>query len=74
MHSPSVFHSLMVLSREPLTIWRLSALNATLRMSFLWPMKRLVVTPVLRSHRRSVLSQEADSANWPSEEMTTSSM
>jgi hypothetical protein len=72
LHSPSVFHSLMVLSREPETICRLSALKLTERTSEVWPTKRRVVNPVLRSHRRSVWSQEEDRANWPSDEMTTS--
>ena len=72
LHSPSVFHSLMVLSREPETIWRLSTENATESTSLEWPTKRRVVEPELRSHRRSVPSHEPESANWPSEEMTTS--
>jgi len=46
LHTPSVFHSLMVLSRDPDTIWRLSAENATLKTSFVWPTKRLVVRPL----------------------------
>lgn len=72
LHSPSVFHSLMVRSREPDTIWRLSAENETERTSDVWPTKRRVVRPVLRSQRRRVLSHEADRANWPSDETTTS--
>lgn len=58
LHSPSVFHSLIVLSREADTIWRLSTEKATESTSFLWPMKRRVVVPVVRSHSRSVPSQE----------------
>jgi len=48
LHTPSVFHSLMVLSRDPDTIWRLSAENATLNTSFVWPTKRRVVRPLHR--------------------------
>merc|ERR1711918_196059 len=72
LHSPRVFHSLMVLSREPDTIWRLSAEKATERTSFSWPTKRRVVRPVLRSHRRRVPSHEPERANCPSDEITTS--
>lgn len=130
LHSPSVFHSLIVLSRLPDTIcvvaktswsaagrnhepqpcnqwhvvtarmvqhvnviWakvekiigecqmlslvqtptcRLSTEKATDRTSFAWPMNRRVVLPLFRSHSRSVASQEPDSANCPSEEITTS--
>merc|ERR1711904_57434 len=72
LHSPRVFHSLMVLSRDPDTICLLSAEKATERTSLSCPTKRRVVRPVLRSHRRSVPSHDLDSANWPSEEMTTS--
>merc|ERR1711939_458101 len=73
LHSPRVFQSLMVLSRDPETIWRLSAEKATERTSFSCPTKRWVVRPVFKSHRRRVPSQEPDKANCPSEEMTTSS-
>ena len=73
LHSPRVFHSLMVLSREPDTIWRLSTEKATESTSLVWPRKRRVVAPVFRSHRRRVPSHEPESANWPSEEITTSS-
>ena len=75
LHSPRVFHSLIVLSREPETIWRLSAEKATESTSFLcWsaPAKRRVVMPVLRSHRRSEPSHEPERANWPSDEIVTS--
>merc|ERR1712063_243762 len=72
LQTPRVFHSLMVLSREADTIWRLSAEKATLITSCSWPMKRLVVLPSTRSHRRRVLSHDADRANCPSEERTTS--
>merc|ERR1719409_552020 len=75
LHSPSVFHSLTVLSREPDTIWRFSGEKATERTSFLcWsaPAKRRVVEPVLRSQRRREPSHEPERANWPSEEMVTS--
>merc|ERR1712000_576503 len=50
LQSPRVFHSLMVRSREPETIWT----------SLLWPTKRRVVVPVASSQRRRVLSHEAD--------------
>merc|ERR1719155_8263 len=62
LHSPRVFQSLMVLSRE--TIWRLSAEKATERTSLSCPTKRRVVLPVLRSPRRRVPSHEPESANW----------
>ncbi len=58
LQSPRVFHSLMVRSREPLTIWRLSAEKETERTSLVCPTKRRVVWPVLNSHRRRVLSHE----------------
>ena len=72
LHSPRVFQSLMVRSREPETIWRLSAENETERTSPVWPTKRLVVRPVLRSQSRRVWSHDDERANWPSDEMTTS--
>merc|ERR1711981_149719 len=72
LHSPRVFQSLMVLSREPDTIWRLSAEKATERTSLSCPTKRRVVLPVLRSQRRSWPSQEPERAKAPSDEMTTS--
>lgn len=72
LHSPRVFQSLIVRSLEPETIWRLSAENETERTSEVCPTKRRVVAPVLRSHRRSVLSHDDESANCPSDEMTTS--
>merc|ERR1719265_2189508 len=62
LHSPRVFQSLMVLSREPETIWRLSAEKATERTSLSCPTKRRVVLPVLRSHRRSCPSHEPERA------------
>merc|ERR1711988_1966683 len=58
LHSASVFQSLIVLSRLPETIWRLSPENATLNTSFVCPWKVRAVAPVLRSHRRIVLSQD----------------
>merc|ERR1719201_2718731 len=70
LHSPRVFHSLMVLSREPETIWRLSAEKATDRTSLEWPTKRRVVMPLLRSQRRRVASHEAERAKLPSDERT----
>merc|ERR1719217_1374077 len=72
LHSARVFQSLMVLSRLPDTICRLSAEKATLFTSFACPWKVRTVEPVFKSQRRMVLSQEAESANWPSEEMTMS--
>merc|ERR1719321_1437696 len=39
LHSPRVFQSLIVLSRLPETIWRLSAEKATLNTSLVWPWK-----------------------------------
>ena len=72
LHSPSVFHSFTVLSREPETIWRLSAEKATERTSFSCETKRRVVVPVLRSQRRRVPSHEPESANWPSDEIVMS--
>ncbi|KAF6017533.1 PPP2CA [Bugula neritina] len=38
LHTPNVFHNLIVLSRDPETIWRLSAENATLRTSLEYTM------------------------------------
>ena len=72
LHSPNVFHSLIVLSRDPDTICRLSTENATLNTSLVCPMNRLVVVPVFKSHRRRVPSHEPDNANCPSDEITTS--
>merc|ERR1719311_847556 len=54
LHSPRVFQSLMVLSRDPETIWRLSAEKATDSTSFSWPTNRLVVAPDASSQRRRV--------------------
>ena len=62
LQSPRVFHSLMVRSREPETIWRLSAEKETDRTAVVWPTKRRVVVPVASSQRRRVLSHEADRA------------
>jgi len=72
LHSPRVFQSLMVRSRDPETICLLSAEKETERTSEVCPTKRRVVSPVLRSQRRRVLSHEAERANCPSEETTTS--
>merc|ERR1712232_1342500 len=72
LHSARVFHSLMVLSRLPDTIWRLSPENATPYTSLVCPWKVRTELPVLRSHNRKVLSQEPDSPNCPSEDSTTS--
>jgi hypothetical protein len=72
LHSARVFQSRMVLSREPETIWRLSAEKATELTSLVWPTKDRTLVPTLRSQRRMDLSQDAESANWPSELVTTS--
>merc|ERR1719487_875027 len=71
LHSARVFQSLMVLSRLPDTIWRLSPEKATLNTSLVWPWNVRAVAPVFKSHKRIVLSHEAESANWPSDESTT---
>merc|ERR1711904_221024 len=67
-------HTLTSLSQPPDTMsgWEALGEKATERTSLSCPTKRRVVRPVLRSHRRSVPSHDPDSANWPSEEMTTS--
>merc|ERR1719284_1278558 len=70
LHSASVFHSLIVRSRLPDTIWRLSPENATLFTSFVCPWKVRTVAPVLRSHSRMVLFHEPDNANCPSDDKT----
>lgn len=46
LQTPRVFHSLMVLSREPDTIWRLSAEKATLKTSLVCPTNWRVVRPL----------------------------
>lgn len=46
LQTPRVFQSLMVLSLEPETIWRLSEEKATLSTSLVWPTKRRVVVPL----------------------------
>lgn len=53
LHCPRVFHNLMVLSRDPDTIWRLSAENATLRTSLVWPTNWRVVVPLIRNHKNA---------------------
>merc|ERR1719188_2356154 len=55
LHSASVFHSLIVLSRLPETIWRLSPENATLLTSLVWPWNVRTAAPVFRSQSRIVL-------------------
>merc|ERR1712063_43625 len=72
LHWARVFHSLMVLSREPETICLLSAEKATDMTSLVWSSNLLVVLPVHRSHSLRVLSQDPESANAPSDERTTS--
>merc|ERR1719444_508332 len=49
LHSASVFHNLIVLSRLPDTIWRLSPEKATPKTSLLWPWKVRTEQPVFRS-------------------------
>merc|ERR1719454_2757563 len=72
LHSARVFHRRIVRSREPDTIWRLSAEKATVFTSDVWPVNARTDWPTLRSQRRMVLSQLALSANCPSELVTTS--
>merc|ERR1719158_236509 len=72
LHSARVFQRRMVLSRLPDTIWRLSAENATLKTSLVWPWKQRTEAPVFKSQSRIVLSQAPDNANWPSDERVTS--
>merc|ERR1719383_872968 len=72
LQTPSVFHSLIVRSREPETICLLSAEKATLRTSFVCPTNLRVVVPIVKSQRRRVLSQDPERANCPSDDMTTS--
>lgn len=55
LQTPRVFQSLMVLSREPETIWRLSAEKATLKTSFEWPTNILVVWPLRKRTNRASL-------------------
>ena len=62
LQSPRVFHSLIERSREPETIWRLSAEKETDRTSLVWPTKVRVVWPVESSHSRRDLSQELERA------------
>ena len=45
LQTPNVFQSLIVLSRDPDTICLLSAENATLNTSLVWPTNRRVVLP-----------------------------
>merc|ERR1719330_1118572 len=71
LHSASVFHSLMLLSRLPDTICRLSPEKATLKTSLVCPWKVRTVEPVFKSHRRIVRSHEPDRANCPSEDKVT---
>merc|ERR1712216_673898 len=72
LHSPRVFQSLMVLSRDPETIWRLSTEKATERTSLSCPTKRRVVFPVEMSQSLNSESQLAERAKAPSDEITTS--
>jgi hypothetical protein len=70
LQSPRVFHNLIVRSRDPETICLLSAEKDTERTSLVCPTNRRVVVPVESSQSRRVLSQEAERAYAPSEEMT----
>lgn len=60
LHSPRVFQSLMVLSREPDTICLLSAEKATDKTSLACPTNRRVVRPDWISHSRRVPSHDPD--------------
>jgi hypothetical protein len=71
LHSPKVFQSLIVLSREAETICLLSAEKETERTSAVWPTNRRVVDPVLRSQSRRVWSHDEERANWPESESET---
>merc|ERR1719330_1094704 len=71
LHSASVFHNLMLLSRLPDTICRLSPEKATLKTSLAWPWKVRTLEPVFRSHNRIVRSHDPDKANCPSEDSVT---
>merc|ERR1719148_634079 len=63
LHSAKVFHNLMLLSRLPDTICRLSPEKATLNTSLVCPWNVRTVAPVFKSQRRMVRSQEPDRAN-----------
>lgn len=60
LHSPRVFQSLIVLSREPDTICLLSAEKATDKTSLACPTNRRVVRPDWISHSRRVPSHDPD--------------
>merc|ERR1719305_673577 len=62
LHSASVFQRRIVLSRDPDTIWRLSAENATVFTSEVWPVNERTDWPTFKSQSRMVLSQDAESA------------
>lgn len=72
LHSPKVFHNLIVRSLDPETICLLSAENETDKTSAVCPTNLRVVNPVLRSHNLRVLSHDEERQNCPSDEMTTS--
>ena len=67
LHTPSVFHSLIVLSLDPETICRLSAEKATLKTSLVCPTNLLVVTP---SRGRKDIVMSNHHACWGQEERT----
>jgi len=60
LFSPLVFHSLMPLSAPAEMICLLSGLKEQVKTSLEWPVKRLLVSQVLRSHNLMVLSQEEE--------------
>lgn len=62
----------MVLSLDPDTICLLSDEKATDKTSLVCPTNLLVVVPELMSHNLKVPSHDDESANNPSDEMTTS--
>lgn len=59
LQTPKVFQSLMVLSLEPETIWRLSEEKATLRTSLVWPTKRRVVVPLKKTETMGDLAEKS---------------
>ena len=73
LHSPSVFQTLKVLSREPVMICLLSGEKVTERRSFLWPVRVSTEVPLTKFQSLAVPSHEAVSANWPSTDRQTSS-
>ena len=62
-----MFHNLIELSLDPLTMNLLSGDIETLVTSFVCPTNLVVVTPLFKSHNLKVLSHEEERANSPSE-------